>query len=287
MPFTITVHGVGITHGFEHTRTPSQYYTGYIEHDTDFGISSLTKDLIINIDTTADNAGFDTNTYNCSIQFLLRGNVLRFSKGLSPKNGQPYLSKQLATITIEFAKGMDSIIALSYSEVDSFYDNAPGAGEGTIYKNIDSFRITSLQFNDTSIFSTDSSFSYHNISTINDDINGYFFGEYDYDSIFNDFVASSVTLSGIFRPTTFSEPAIVTEAPQPNDLGIYSSNGSIACSFDVSDHARDIEIFSPLGIREASFTIPAGRTEASLPHLPAGFYFVRLEGSMAKVYISD
>jgi len=110
------------------------------------------------------------------------------------------------------------------------------------------------------------------------------FGEFQNE----DFTASSATLSGIFRPTTFSDPsAIVATAPQLNNLAIYSSNGSIASSFDVADHARDLEIFSPLGIREANFTIPAGKMEASLPHLPAGFYFVRLDGSMAKVYISD
>jgi hypothetical protein len=120
------------------------------------------------------------------------------------------------------------------------------------------------------------------------DIISEFIPNNDSETKYFQFTASSVTLSGIFRPTTFSNPpAIVTEAPQPNNLAIYSSNGSIAFSFDVSDHAIDLEIFSPLGIREASFSIPAGQTEASLPHLPAGFYFVRLEGSMAKVYISD
>ena len=159
---------------------------------------------------------------------------------------------------------------------------------GTFSWGVDSFQISSLLFDDTSIFATDSSFSKHNTSLRDNEVNNQYYDQYNYTDLTSDFTASSVTLSGIFRPTTFSNPpSIVTIAQQPSDLAIYSSNGSIACSFDVSDHARDLEIFSPLGIREASFTITAGQTEVSLPHLPAGFYFVRLDGSMAKVYIGD
>ena len=282
MPFTIIVHGMGTTHSFEDSRT--LVAGGYVDHNTDYGIQASTDDLMIEIDTNADNVGYDTDMYSYSIQYSLRGEVLRFSKGISPKSASAFPEYLFTSVTIVFTSGEDSILSLRYSEVDSFYDAQMAEYVGI--KN-NSFRISSLAFNDTSIFAIDSSFSDHNIAMTSDSVNGDNEGQYNFDYKYSDFTASSVTLSGIFRPTTFSEPAIVTEAPHPNNLAIYSSNGSIACSFDVSDHARDLEIFSPLGIREPSSTISAGQTAASLPHLPAGFYFVRLEGSMAKIYTAE
>ena len=109
----------------------------------------------------------------------------------------------------------------------------------------------------------------------------------DYDYSYNDFTATSVTLSGIFRPTTFSNPAAVEHARPPGSLDIHASNGSIACSFDISDQARELEIYSPLGIRVASFPIPPEEKRAALPMLQPGFYFVRLDGDVRKLLVGQ
>ncbi len=268
MPFTIEVHGIGFTDSSVHHYMTNKWES--IELDADLGVHPSNETFWITVDTMFGS------------QYSLKKDILHFSA---------LFSDSISTF-INFVTGRDSIVSFQYSEFDTA-SGISGTVPGT-YRT-DSFQISSLSFDGTSIFAFDSSFSTHAIrmtahleelewrsvsnsqgQILNDQV-----------STISDFTASSVTLSGIFRPTTFSNPpAIVTEAPQPNNLAIYSSNGSITCSFDVADHARELEIYSPLGIREASFTIPAGQTEASLPHLPVGFYFVRLEGSMAKIYIS-
>jgi hypothetical protein len=264
IPFTITIHGIGTTHSYLRSETPAP--GGYTEHDTDYGTVPDTDDYEITVDTFTSNL----DSYDSIIvrQYSFNDDILRFFFSYKI-NYAPYFGGDTTSVTITFAPGTG------------------GSGNGIGNYREFTFKISSLSFDDTSIYTSDSSFSDHNILITDNTENGdyYFWDDYDYTE--NNFTASSVTLSGIFRPTTFSDPPdVVTEAPQPNNLAIYSSNGSIACSFDVSDHARDLEIYSPLGIREASITISPGETGASLPHLPAGFYFVRLEGSMAKVYIA-
>jgi hypothetical protein len=267
MPFTITISGTGETQGWG--RTWIAQPGPYRDDDTSYLIPSSIESYQITIDTCQCN----------SIQYSLISDSLHFTRewgGIFP--GMP----EFQSVLIVFAPGKDSIISLSLFDDDSFGSNSQYSFRSY------NFKISSLLFDDTSIFETDSSFMLHNASFTEETFDTMGVPDYGDDFQTTDFTASSITLSGIFRPTAFSNPpATVTEAPQPNNLAIYSSNGSIACSFDVADHARDLEILSPLGIREASFTIPAGQTQASLPHLPAGFYFVRLDGSMAKVYISD
>ncbi len=268
MPFTISIYSVGTMHRYEHN--------SYAYHDTTIDLGSV--DSSLGFTFTIDTAAYPH--YDSLVQYSLTNDKLTLTLISLGAGWYP----GTRTLSISFAPGKDSIISLIYQETDSEYNSQ----DQKSYDNY-TFTISSLLFDDTSIFSDDSSLLGHKLTMedLHTDLisNGIDLFDYTY----SDFTSSSsVTLSGIFRPTTFfNPPAIVTEAPQPNNLAIYSSNGSIACSFEVSDHARDLEIFSPLGIREASFTIPAGRTEASLPHLSAGFYFVRLDGSMAKVYILD
>jgi hypothetical protein len=275
LPFTISIHGMGNTYGYGNSR--HSVAGGYVDDDTSYWIPSSTYNFSITIDTIVPAHYF--------VKYSLRSDSLRFSilQDTSVPNNSIY---DFQSIVIAFAPEKDSIVSITFLEVDSgsgFFQGTPSSGHA-----FRDFKISSLLFDDSSIHSTDSSILGHDISMTDSDFNGHYYDQYNFQNLYTDFTASSVTLSGIFRPTTFSNPAsIVTEAPQPNNLAIYSSNGSIACSFDVADHARDLEIFSPLGIREANFTIQAGQTESSLPHLPTGFYFVRLDGSMAKVYISD
>jgi hypothetical protein len=276
IPFTIKIHAAGFIHSFNSNSTDPREYP-----NTDFGTEPDTIDFEFTVDTSTS-YWKSIGDSNSTLEYSLNADILRFSLAYNDTVFSPISGKISSSIT--FAPGKDSIISLTYQEKETYYHIA---SMPEIDRNY-AFQISSLLFDDTSIFTTDSSFSVHNISMTDFETDVYIVQLspplYDYN---DDFTASSVDLSGIFRAATFSNPqSIVTESPQTNNLAIYSSNGSIACSFDVSDHVRNLEIFSPLGIREASYTIQAGQTEASLPHLPAGFYFVRLEGSMAKVYIS-
>jgi hypothetical protein len=205
----------------------------------------------------------------------------------SGSNQQSSYNEQTNTdseLFIIFVPGEDSIrtltISMSGSTTMTF-----GSMQQT-WQGETNFQISSLTYNDSGIFTDDSASCDHNISftsyentTINDPYQS---------KILQNFTATSTYLSGIFQPKTYMacESSNVVSTPT-NNLSIYSSNSSIACSFDVSDHARDLEIFTPLGIREASYTIQAGQTKATLPHLPSGFYFVRLEGSVAKIFIGN
>jgi hypothetical protein len=254
MPFMIVIEANGIEHDFG---------DDYGKYDTTYPTTYILFDTMV-VDTIS------------AVSFIAPDTIMAGSAG-----------DQTEFI---FAPKTDSIISITYQKNYIVGDTADfGGQEQSVYGTyIFVFRIKSLLFDDASIYSADFGFSSHYTSLLAYDSNFYYEQNLSSGYRVASFTASSVTLSGIFRPTTFSDPAsIVTEAPQPNNLAIYSSNGSIACSFDISDHARNLEIYSPLGIREAIFTIQPGQTEASLPHLPAGFYFVRLEGSMAKVYIAE
>lgn len=192
------------------------------------------------------------------------------------------------SLTIVFAHGQDSIISLSYTELITEENQWNSDDEEPeVISDAYTFQISALHFNDTSIYSADSLSPDHQVlyTYLHTDEAPLGIGEYD--DNYSKFTASAVIVTGLLRFANFSEPSAVSNAHPPNSLSIYSSNGSIACSFDVSDQARNLEIFSPLGIREASFTISPGQMEASLPHLPEGFYFVRLGGSIGKIYVGE
>jgi hypothetical protein len=277
MPFRIHVHASGSMSSYQNfVPTHGQpMRTGYPTIP-----DSIEFDLII--DTSI--ASLDTISYfqdsSKSLQYSLTADTLRFfSDYETPYHS--YLSSAGTSLIIAFAPGKDSILSLT-----GYTTSQMGEGQYITDFIVNTISISSLMFDDTSIYAAVSSGLVTSSETQSLYTNpGYpEFGYFTY----KNFTESSVTLSGIFRPTTFSNPpAIVTETPQLDNLAIYSSNGSIACSFDVSDHERNLEIFSPLGIKEASFNISPGQTEASLPHLPDGFYFVRLGGSLAKIYVAE
>ena len=194
----------------------------------------------------------------------------------------PFQSNTTTSIVFAFVPGEDSIRTLSI--FTSGTTTATDGNSQQTWQGETNFQISSLAYNDTTIYTEDSSFCNHDISLTSYETTN----SPHPNTVLQNFTATSVSLSGIFLSKTYL--ACESSAVQTNSgssLRIFNSNGSIACSFDVSDHSRDLEIFSPLVIREASFPIPAGQTGASLPHLPPGFYFVRLEGAMAKVYIAE
>jgi hypothetical protein len=68
-------------------------------------------------------------------------------------------------------------------------------------------------------------------------------------------------------------------------MSVGCDNGATQCSFPSSDHARTLELYTPLGIMAANFEIQAGQSEISLPHLMSGLYFVRMDGNVTKIAV--
>ena len=276
MPFSIMVHGVGFTDSSVHHWMTNKWES--IELDTDFGVHPSTETFWITVDT----ANVFGELYR--EHYFLNNGVLDFSELVPPDS---------ALFTIHFAPAQDSIVSLQYLYVDTATGidaTLPG-----IYSN-DTIQISALAFDDTSIFAYDSSFANHAIRmvahqvkwewNILHDTEGRILN--DHMSTSSDFTATSVTLSGLFRPTTFSDLAAVKELPpQASSLAIHASNGSTVCSFDISDHARELEIYSPLGSRVSSVTIAPTQSEVTLPRLPAGFYFLKLGGAVGKLCVGE
>ena len=264
MPFGINIDGYGQTHS-----SVRHVVSGYIKSDTDYGYQFSGELFQITVDTMF-------GEYYSFVK-----DTLIFSESqIQP--GPPYYHNKFILFKIVFAENKDSIISLSYSELDTGI-TLGGLGSWA-YGKYD-FQLSSALFDDTAIFFGDSSIITHNFSMAGTDTNSKFATSNDFETRYFQFSATSVTLSGLFRTTTFSDPSASVAAPIPNSLSIFNSNGSIACSFKGSEQERNLELYSPLGIREASVAIPPNESQASLPHLMSGIYFVRLEGDVRKIFI--
>ncbi len=145
--------------------------------------------------------------------------------------------------------------------------------------------LSNLDYDSASIFVPDSSFANHVVSA------GYVSSDDppfdEADACNQQFIAvSSIDLSGNFRPTTLIATSGVSMPVVPQSgMTVSIFNGAIQCSFPSSDHARTMELYSPLGVMAASLGIPAGQSEISLPHLMSGLYFVRMDGNVIKVAV--
>src|ERR1035437_3849071 len=102
MPFRVTINGVGRTH-----TSVSHWISGYIQRDTDYGYQTSSEGFQVTVDTLY---GFN--------HYSLSNNILFFLES-SSENSPLYYHSQLISITINFAPGKDSIISLSYSELDT------------------------------------------------------------------------------------------------------------------------------------------------------------------------
>ncbi len=273
LPFTITIHSVGGLHHYISNSTDLKLYP-----NTDYGTTAGTDDFAMTVDTSISDWESRGDS-NIVFHYSINGRILVFSVSGYHAGVVPYSY----TDSIAFALHKDSIIFLSCEANDSYPSSAfmPGVSK-SFY-----FRMSTVLFTDTSMFTMDSSFSAHNIQTRNDETDNYFTfsGGISYID-HKDFTASSVILTGLFRTTTFSDPpSIVAGASPSNNIGIYNSNGSLACSFDRSERERTLDVFSPLGIKLAAVNIPPATDRVSLPHLQPGFYFLRLEGNVRKVLL--
>lgn len=181
----------------------------------------------------------------------------------------PQTLNSSSSFEISFVHGTDSIASISFDT--SYQLIGPG------YTRSLTFQISSVVYDSTMIFTTDSSFCTHNISLAWSESGG---------NSTTDFTATSATLSGIFRPTHYTCAESVSE-PKASDarLTVAASNHSLLCSFDASDHPRTLEAYSILGMKVASSQILSGTTAATIAPLAPGFYLIRLENEVAKAII--
>jgi hypothetical protein len=276
LPFRIEVEGNGEavvnTHWKPSARGP--------EYDTTYTLSTFEDSVSIWLDTT--------DAYkNDSVRYSLKDDTLRFSRLYLDTfdSIRGFFPSVLDSVTICFEPNHDSIFTINVFEISSGIKYNLFSYPEIEYK-IYRFNIAFLAFDSDSILLSDSFFQGHHIafSTIETDNVEYpTMWQINYKNV--DFNATSVTLSGIFRTTTFSEPPAIVTAPPSNNLTVFNSNGSIACSFDQSEHERNLEIYSPLGVKVASEVIPPNENSVFLSRLSPGFYFVRLEGDVRKLYI--
>ena len=268
-PFTIKIHAVGSVHQYEQSFFPHVGPGG-----NDYGTHDSAVDFGITVDTTS-HLQFE------NVRYSLNADTLRFSSDYGDLAGPCSTS-----ILIALTPGQDSIISLTIRESDPGLDQLGSQHE--LYWQY-TFQISALLFNDTSIYTTDSSSQAHNISMTDFYLDQYTNGIDAYDDNHSDFTASSVDLSGIFRPTHFADPSSVIEEvpPQTEALSVTSFNGALRCSFGASPQERLLEIYSSLGIRTASCTVSAGQTEAVIPRIAPGFYLVRLGNTLAKVFVAE
>lgn len=81
--------------------------------------------------------------------------------------------------------------------------------------------------------------------------------------------------------------ASVNQKTDPQGFVFRSRTGAIECSFTPSQHSRALELYTPLGVRAAAHSVTPGETSAILPRLPAGLYFIRLEGALVKILLPE
>ncbi len=96
---------------------------------------------------------------------------------------------------------------------------------------------------------------------------------------------SSIDLAGNFRPATLKSGVATYVTANPR-MSYSNQNGIGRCTFVPADHLRILEIYTPLGTEASSVDIPSGSSEASLPLLSNGLYFVRLDQYLLKIVVN-
>ncbi|MGH2638305.1 MAG: hypothetical protein ACRDF4_03335, partial [Rhabdochlamydiaceae bacterium] len=183
----------------------------------------------------------------------------------------PQTVNSSSSFEISFVHGTDSIAFISLD--NSYQDIGPN------YTTSLTFQISSVAYDSTMIFTTDSSFCNHNISLSWSTSGG---------NSNIEFTATSADLYGIFRPTNYTCAESVSE-PQPaaQPLLVTTSNNSLRCSFGAAFVARELEVYSILGTRVASMLVPTGAVESTISGLPPGFYLVRFGNAVAKAIVTE
>jgi hypothetical protein len=252
LPFTIKVHAIGNLHNYS-TNPPTNQ--GVVTDTLNFEFGPDSSDCSITNDTLRSYSAFNDTSFSSIL----------------------YVDDQF---TIVFEHGKDFIFSLDWTRTQ--YDGSLHGGvSAQTFLRISNFKIFSLSFDDTSIFTSDSSFCDHTISIVDSD---QAYSQNDTQVYY--FTATSADLSGIFRPTHYTCAASVSEPAQTSEsLTVATSNDGLHCTFASSDNPRTLEVYSILGVRAASSTISAGAAQGIALHLSPGFYFVRLGNQIAKTII--
>ncbi len=169
VPFTLHVHAAGETVG----------HGEFVPQEVGMG----NEGIALNNDAVPDTEDF---SFTVDSLYSFKNDTLRFNVPFFAFSGT-----DSEVVMIAFEPGFDSILSISCSE--------------TVGGKSDYFQISSLQFDSTGIFVTDSSFKNHNTSITIDGGCQNYVGPHQYVSIGNNFVASSASPSGIFRPTDLED----------------------------------------------------------------------------------
>jgi hypothetical protein len=224
-------------------------------------------------DTSVGSYGLDWIINPGDTNIHLRNDTITYSK----KVGNPFTNGASdSSFTMIFDTTDKTIQDLTLSE--SYNINYGGLG----FTDYSSFvELTNLRYDSTSIFSPDSGLTDHlsvagsYYSWLAPTGNG---------PTYCDTLAypSSVNLSGNFQPAVLWAGVAMPTVSQPN-MSISNHDGTIQCGFPPSDLSRTLELYTPLGVKSATFEIPSGQTSISLPYLMSGLYFLRLDGNVIKV----
>lgn len=129
-------------------------------------------------------------------------------------------------------------------------------------------------------FSCDSDFSVHTPSVQE--------GEWWYpDGIgqsgyYNLIAVTNINL-GIYLANPHSRVTVIQQ--QASSFSLNLLNTILQCTFESSAHSRILELYTPLGVKVASFEIAPSQSEISLPHLSRGLYFIRMDNAFLKIAV--
>jgi len=155
--------------------------------------------------------------------------------------------------------------------------------EYEVYEN--SISLKNFLYDSNGIYSDDHSLANHLVSATY----SYSHGRHSWDARGYYLIGGvdPVDLSGIFHPMQLTDFSSVAASPIPSPVSILSIEGSLECHFDASDHSRNLEIYSPLGIKTGDFEIVAGESTLKIPSISSGLYFVRLGESLVKIFVPN
>jgi len=189
-----------------------------------------------------------------------------------PDPGSEY-GYDTASIYFDTAKGVISSLFLSHH---SYVPITTGYSlEGTVTTDW-AVRCNGIQYSRSSIVTTGP------LTGPDDQV---FSDDYDHWVKIGDIDEGYKFLKGSFAISGATSGVKDIQPPQAT-LSVVANSGSLTCSFAPSDHSRELEVFTPLGIEATHVEVQADRSEVALPQLPAGIYFVRLEEDLAKVYLA-
>ncbi len=195
---------------------------------------------------------------------------------ISASYSEPY---QSGSFFMEFDSSTQTISYLSIGSEEEVYDYQSGQVMGATTFGVE---LSIFMYDSVSIFTTDSSLSHH-------DADASYNQWQQNSSVFHDgysstlFSVSAISLSGNLRPVTLNVSTPLISSSQTVSLSYNTEERQFL--FPFSSRQRTLELYNLLGSKVESFEIPPGQSEISIPQLPSGLYFVRMDGAILKVAV--